>query len=279
MKRNGIILIIYLIIICLTGCLAESNKKKNDIESIVVTSPEVAEVIYELGSLDRIVGRASYCDTPNQMDKIEIVGDFSTIDIEKVLDISPDIVFTANMEQESQSEKLANYGIKVEVINSTSIESFYNNVNKIAAIIGKEDKGNEIISNFQKELDSLTLPENSPKVYFEISPNLGTIGKPSFISDAITKAGGMNIFKSINKSFLIAKNEDILNFNPDIIIALSGLSKDEISKRKGWNNLSAIRNEQIYTAEDLNPNHLFRCVPNSIEAIKIMNQIFLNYDK
>ena len=108
---------------------------------------------------------------------------------------------------------------------------------------------------------------------------MGTVTNKSFIGDLIVKAGGINIFGDIKQDFLISKNEDIVQANPDIIIALSYLSKEEISQRRGWQDINAVKNNKIYTIEDIDIDTVMRTVPRSSQALIKFNTWFLNYDK
>ncbi len=279
MLKSRISLLIILVVgagLLLSSCINKDNKNP---KGIVVTSPEVAEIIADLGGLDLIIARTEYCDYPPEMQEIESIGDFSSINIERVIALKPRLIFTAAFEQEEFYDQLQAFGIEVVKIHSNSLASYYENVQLIADKLKLTDKATELITSFKHDEESLTLPSNHPKVYFEISPNLGTVTNSSFIGDIIIKAGGINIFGEINKDFLIAKNEDIVEANPDVIIALSYLSKEEISLRRGWQDINAVKQGRIYTVDDIDIDTIMRTVPRSTEALKKFNQWFLDYDK
>ena len=263
-----------LLLITLTGC---DKSQPKDSQGIVVTSPEVAETIAKLGGIDLIIGRTQYCDYPQEMHAIESVGDFSSLDIERVISLKPSIIFTAAFEQQDFFDKLKPFGIEVIKIHSNSINSYLENVQLLANKLELQDNAEQLINDFKTTISNITLPAKSPKVYFEISPNLGTITDNSFIGDLIVKAGGTNIFGQLNKDFLIAKNEEIVAANPDIIIALSYASKEEIIQRKGWQNMEAVKNARIYTIADVDLDTVMRTVPRSLDALKVFNQWFLEY--
>jgi iron complex transport system substrate-binding protein len=267
---------IALTLLMLTAC---NNSQTKQAKGIIVTSPEVAEIIAELGGLDQIIARTKYCDYPEEMLEKESIGDFSNIDIERVIQLKPKIIFTAAFEQQEFYDKMKPFGIELIKIHSNSLEAYYKNVRLIAEKIGKSNRADSLINSFQQSLDSLELPTNKPKVYFEISSNLGTVTDQSFIGELIKLAGGSNIFGDINQDFFIAKNEDIVHANPDVIIALSYVSKVEILARKGWQNMSALKNNRIYTVDDIDIDTVMRTIPRSSQALKLFNSWFLDYDK
>lgn len=273
-KLFFLIILVSLLLITLTGC---DKSQPKDSRGIVVTSPEVAETIAKLGGIDLIIGRTQYCDYPQEMHAIESVGDFSSLDIERVISLKPSIIFTAAFEQQDFFDKLKPFGIEVIKIHSNSINSYLENIQLLANKLELQDNAEQLINDFKTTISNITLPAKSPKVYFEISPNLGTITDNSFIGDLIVKAGGTNIFGQLNKDFLIAKNEEIVAANPDIIIALSYASKEEIIQRKGWQSMEAVKNARIYTIADVDLDTVMRTVPRSLDALKVFNQWFLEY--
>ena len=258
------------------GC---TNKNKQESQGIIVTSPEVAEIIAELGGIDLIVGRTKYCDYPQAMEAIESIGDFSSINIESVIALKPQIIFTAAFEQQEFYDKLQPFGIEVIKIHSSSLDSYYENVELIADKIGFPENAQALINDFKQVVDSLEIPLHKPKVYFEISSNLGTVTNKSFIGEMIVKSGGINIFGDVKQDFFIAKNEDVVQANPDVIIALSYVSKQEILQRKGWQKISAVQKNNIYTVADINIDTVMRTIPRSTQAMQKFNQWFLEHDK
>lgn len=278
MPRSRILL--GLLVICLVlliiGCV---NSDERIPQGIIVTSPEVAEIITELGGIDLIIGRTQYCDYPEAILEIESIGDFSSIDLERVIELKPKMIFTAAMEQQEFYDKMKPFSIEVVKVHSNSIDAFYQTIDTIARKLGLEEKSADLIDSFKAKVSDLELPDDSPKVYFEISPNLGTITDNSFIGDLIVKAGGTNIFGDIKQDFFIAKNEDIVHANPDVIIALSYVTKEEIAQRRGWQNISAVQKGNVYTVSDIDIDTVMRTIPRSSQALTKFNQWFLAYDK
>lgn len=277
-KRIRIVLLIIFVLLVLfsIGCIDSEKKQTN---GVIVTSPEVAEIIVALGGLDIIIARTEYCDYPQAMQEIESIGDFSSIDIERVIELKPKIIFTAAFEQQEFYDKMQAFNIEVVKVHSNSIEAYYQSIDMIAQKLDLTENLADLIASFKDKASTLELPAKSPKVYFEISPNLGTVTDNSFIGDLIVKAGGINIFGDIKQDFFIAKNEEIVHTNPDVIIALSYLTKEEIAQRRGWQDVSAVKLGNIYTVDDIDIDTVMRTIPRSSDALVKFNQWFLDYDK
>jgi len=46
------------------------------------------------------------------------------------------------------------------------------------------------------------------------------------------------------------------------------MTKEMVKSRKGWQNINAVKNNRIYTTEEVNPDFILRAIPRSIEGIK-----------
>jgi iron complex transport system substrate-binding protein len=64
-------------------------------ERIVSTAPSNTEILFALGLGDRVIGVTEYCDYPPEATEKEKIGGFSTVNIEKITSLNPDIIFAA----------------------------------------------------------------------------------------------------------------------------------------------------------------------------------------
>ena len=116
--------------------------------------------------------------------------------------------------------------------------------NQLQKITSSNKKSTE---NFATEKTSSEIT-NQKKVYYEVwnSPYM-SCGSTSFINDIIEKAGGKNIFASLQDAYPIVSEESIIAENPDIILIpqSSGISVDSIKSRNGWSRLTAVQKNQM----------------------------------
>jgi len=91
-------------------------------QRIISTAPSNTEVLFALGLGDRVVGVTEYCNYPPEAMEKEKIGGFSTVSIEKVVALNPDIVFASDKTGEENIEKLENFGIAVVVLHPKDIE-------------------------------------------------------------------------------------------------------------------------------------------------------------
>ena len=257
----------------------EINVPKN-IERIVSTAPSNTEVLVELGLSDKIVAIDKYSSDVNGIkENIEKL-DFSTPDAEKIIKLNPDIIIASSHNKTETGQdpfkSIEEAGIPVVYIpSSNSIDGIYNDIKFISSIFSKDEKGNEIVSNMQKEIDSIKNVakniKNKKKVYFEIgsSPNLFSFGEGTFLNEMIEIIGAENILKD-KKQWVSPTEESIIKLNPDVILTNEGYienATNNIKKRNGWENISAIKNNSVYM---IDMNSSSRPSQNIIKALKEM---------
>ena len=81
---------------------------------IVSLSPHITELVFAAGAGDRLVGVVRYSDYPEAAKSIPNVGDSSSLDLERIIALKPDLVITwRNGNTASDIEKLEKLGLTV----------------------------------------------------------------------------------------------------------------------------------------------------------------------
>jgi iron complex transport system substrate-binding protein len=187
--------------------------------SIVVLSPAACDIFEEIGASSLIVGYTDYAKKPNS--KAVNVGAFGTFNIERIIALKPDLVIMPKFTYERYGiNSLAALGIKVFVFEPQTIEDILKDVNEFGLITGKIDQAKNQIRNFKRELDKLHHIKRKPSFAFLVwlSPII-VAGNDTFISNAISVAGGQNIIKKegwpeVTSEYLIEKKPTFLIVNP-----------------------------------------------------------------
>lgn len=275
MKR--IINITILVALFATPLVAKQKTKLR----VVSLSPCLTELIYYLGEGDKLVGRSSACDYPKEAEKIESVGGFGKPSLEKLLTLKPDVVVASSLADPAIKSAIEQFGIKFHLLPGKSFQDYYKTVKTLGNILNCPEKAKKEISRIKQELAKFAKMNKNrhlgvPTVYMEIwdRPYM-TIGNKSFISAIIKYAGGKNIAESQNDDYFNCSVEWILTSNPSIIIApaMKTGREADIKKRKGWQNIDAVKNNKIYV--DLNDDLIYRLGPRIIDGIKLLRSIIL----
>lgn len=287
-KQVGIIWTLFILIF--TGCSNAGHTikdregkdivKPEKVEKIISTAPSNTEILVELGLQDKIIAVDTFSDGIEGIKKNIPKIDFSNPDVEKLISLKPDLIVASEVNKvesaTSPLDGLAESGIRVSYIpTSNSIDAIYKDVEFLASITSKEKEGEEIVKNMKNEIEKIraigSKIENKKKVYFEIDsePSLYSFGSETFLNEMIEIIGAENVLKD-EKSWVSPTDESIIKKNPDVILTNASFKEnvvDSIKSRTGWNNVTAIKNGDVYMI-DINSSS--RPTPNIVKALKEM---------
>ena len=150
-------------------------------------------------------------------------------------------------------------------------------ITELGIITKTEKNAEKLISELKEDIDELKnyQPKNPKKVFVEIyNDPIMSVSAESYIGSLVELAGGINIFPVLERDYSRVKNESIILANPDVIITTyPGIDKYTIKNRKGWEHINAVKNNEIYTIEDVNPDLIVRATPRNIEGVKLLRSV------
>ncbi len=221
---------------------------------VVSLKPNITELLFELGLGDRLVGVTTFCDYPEEAKGIEKVGDYSHVDIEKVLKIHPEIVINS---KENSIEReiifLEKRGIKVKFLNFDRLNQFFDSIGDLSKEFDREEEGKKILSRIKSELEELRaidLPSEKVILVVGVQP-LVVVGGNNFLNDLLAY---LNISNAAGGSRVRYPNwgvEQLILSQPTVIIDLSmGTEKKGEAMRLKWyrqfQSIPAVKNNRIY---------------------------------
>lgn len=219
---------------------------------------ETTEALYLMGEQDRIVGISGYTVRPPHARKEKPkISAFTSAKIDKILDLKPDLILGFSDMQADIAAELVRAGVEVHIFNQRSIEEILKMLLTLGALIGKADKAEQLICQFQSHIDAISQQAKDlsyrPRVYFEewYDPLICGI---RWVSELIEIAGGDDIFsekskQSLGKNRIIANPSEVLEKNPDIIIGSwcgRKFKAEKVMSRPGWQEVKAVKNNQLF---------------------------------
>ena len=275
-------LIMTLSIFVLSGCSSQTDRMVTDregtevniptkIEKIISTAPSNTEVLI---AIDKYSTDIEGINT--ELPQI----DFSNPDAETIIGLEPDIVIASGHNKtgsvEDPFKAISEAGIPVVYIpSSDSIDGIYKDIEFIADVVNERSKGKEIVDDMKAQVEEIkaigdTITDKK-SVYFEISPApyLSSFGKSTFLNEMIEIIGAKNIFEN-EEGWISPTAEAIIDANPDVIITNAGYMEnptEEIKSRDAWENINAIKNNEVYLVDQ---NASSRPSQNVIKALEQM---------
>ncbi len=237
-------------------------------QSFVSAMPSNTEVLFALGLDDKVLGVTNFCDYPPEAGEKDTIGDSYNIDIEKIVELNPDLVLTGEG-QEDLSDRLRDMDIPTVVINPGNFEEIKQSILFIGRISGNEESAQNIAEEMQHRAEAVIssaedIPaEERPDVLVLVDPeSLYVAGKGTFIDELITMAGGVNI--AAESGYFTMSEEKILEENPEVIINTFPM-REEVLERSSWEVITAVENEDVY---DIDGNLVSRPGPRVVEGLE-----------
>ena len=277
-------LIMTLSIFVLSGCSSQTDRMVTDregtevniptkIEKIISTAPSNTEVLMALGLGDKLVAIDKYSTDIEGINTELPQIDFLNPDAETIIGLEPDIVIASGHNKtgsvEDPFKAISEAGIPVVYIpSSDSIDGIYKDIEFIADVVNERSKGKAQVEEIKDIGDTIT---DKKSVYFEISPApyLSSFGKSTFLNEMIEIIGAKNIFEN-EEGWISPTAEAIIDANPDVIITNAGYMEnptEEIKSRDAWENINAIKNNEVYLVDQ---NASSRPSQNVIKALEQM---------
>ncbi len=241
-------------------------------ERIVSTAPSNTEILFALGLGDRVVGVTEYCDYPEEAKEKEKIGGFSTVDVERIMALNPDLVLVSEKTGDENIEKLEELGMPVAVLQPKNVDGILDDIRLVGKITGTEDRANELEAEMKGRIDAVrqkTQDLEKPGVFYVVWHDpLMSAGSGTFISDIITIAGGVNIAQDM-EGYKTISLEAVVDRDPDVIIASTGPSQhstyDSIIEEERLQAVSAVKNGRAYK---IDKNIVSRAGPRIVEGLE-----------
>ena len=244
----------------------------NTVTRFISLAPSLTEIVYAIGAGEGLVGRTSYCTYPAEAQKVEAVGDTLKPSIERIIALRPQIVFVSTASQlEAFTSQLEAHHIAVYVTDSHDLEGVFHSIQRIADVLGKRPKADELLKQLRARVSSVAERVKSQppvRVFYQVSDEpLYTIGRDAFITDLIKRAGGVSVTADVPGAWPKYSAESALAANPEAIILPTGGSMGDANSTvaSALERSPAVANGRVYK---INDDHLSRPGPRSVDGLE-----------
>lgn len=287
MRRKLAPLVVFFGACLLSGCsptpVATTLAKATTFESYVSLAPSNTEIIYAIGAQDHLMAVSNQCDYPKSATEKPKVGTFTSVDLEKLSTIKPAGLFLVDGQEtlSAMVEKHPELHCSPVVLHNRTLDDIAKNIETIGERTGHAAEGKREAAAFTKTVSELrTRPLNGArkrKVFLCIWPDpLITVGKDSYLNDAVTACGGTNIAENINQAYPQFSTEQLVVTQPDVIILPHEARSQDFHKKAPWNALKAVKDGRVYFLPPRDEDRLSRPTPRLAEGLtwlaKVINR-------
>lgn len=276
---------------CISGyCLEHSLRKVTDQvgreilvplvpSRLVALSPSITEIVFAVGASDRLVGVTTFSDYPPEAKSIFKVGSYVSLDIERIVSLSPDLVIAVkDGNPKAAVERIESFGIPVFVTNPVDLESVIESVRLLGDILGCSKKAGQIVQDMRHGIEEIKNKvsniKHRPRIFFQvgISPIISA-GRNTFIDELIELAGGINVVGDM-EGYPRFSAEEVIALSPDFILVatmdVGGGFKNARSFWKRFPMIPAAANNRVF----LVPSDLVnRPSPRLVSGLRVIAEI------
>ena len=207
-------------------------------------------------------------------------GDLSTVNMEEVLKLNPDVVIVTHYFPSNLIKKMEDAGLAVVAISLYTADfeqaskanpklldpdkaytvGLKQGVTLLGEILGKQAKAKEL-NDFIAEKRALVgnrvsdIPETKRTRCYIANPNLYTYGSGKYPGVIMNRAGGVNVAREID-GYKQVDMEQILVWNPEVIFVQDRYANvaQQIQKDSAWKGINAVKDHRVYlTPEYVKP--------------------------
>lgn len=184
---------------------------------------------------------------------------FDAIDPEVILALKPDVVI--DMTKDANLEQLqTRLQIPIVAISKDNLNAIGESFRMVGNLVGNSQGGNKLgdywdglITRVTNAVAAIPPAERQVKVYYANSSLLSTVGTGTIMSSVMTMAGGIDyatanqnsVTQTTSESIALSL-EQVLLWNPDVIITKTASERDSLVSNADWANVNALKKGRVF---------------------------------
>ena len=239
---------------------------------IITLAPNLAELVFAAGAGGSLKAVVEYSNFPEQVAQIPRVGDAFRIDLERIIELSPDLVIAwKSGNPQTALQKLQQLGFSVWQIEITRPEEIADIVENISDAAGTQEIGQAVARQLRNKLADLK-KQNADKIpvsfFYQIAPRpLYTVNSQHIISRSLAICGGNNVFSDLSALAPQISRESVIIANPQAMIApKTSDDPPALLVWQDWPQLQAVQNNtMLYLPAD----EISQATPRLLDSIDL----------
>lgn len=229
---------------------------QRDVKMIVSLLPSNSEMVCLL-DCERLKGGTRYDRYPGQLaqrvkeKKVEVVGGGFDPNLEKIVEIGPDLILVNGPSQQRVALPLKRMGFPVFSLYPRDMDGIRRDFLLLGEILDREEKARMILAGVETRLEEFRrkMRHNAKRrVYLQTWPDpMITVGKDSMSQWILDLAGGINIFGDMPFDSGKISLEWIIQRNPEALIFVDSQREfaERIRKLPGWMEIDGVKKNRL----------------------------------
>lgn len=216
-------------------------------DRIVALDSAAVEILFALGEGNRIVGTHDFVQYPKETEAIPRVGSAFSINLEQIMALEPDLVYTFFSAPVNDFNELGVRVLFQEV--PVSLFGVAERIITWGSIIGQKEAAlalaQEFIATIDETEDLLLGLGQAPRIFHDEAPGLWTTGAGSLANEVYSLLKAKNIFDDVD-GYVQVTAEEIVARDPEVIISVHEEGIEIFKTDPAFSALDAVLNDRIY---------------------------------
>ena len=239
---------------------------------VIALSPHSVEMLYAIGAGESILATTDHADFPAAALDIPRIGGYHGIQIERVIEINPDLVVVWGSGNKAEDvERLKELGFNVYNSDPKTLEEVADKLKELGELTGHQEAANKVADDYLAQLAQLrksNWAKPEVKVFYQLwSTPLMTVAKNSWIQQIISVCHGDNVYLDAASDYPQVSLESVLLKMPEVILQSRDKGNVLGVDWSQWQEIPAVKNEHIY---QLHADLLHRAAPRAILGIEML---------
>ena len=240
---------------------------------IVSISPTATEILFAIGAGKQVIAVDDQSNFPTTAPKTKLSG-FQP-NVEAIVAYKPDLVVMSQSDKVTDALRALKVPILVQTAAST-LDDTYMQMAQLGTLTGNSGGASFAAARMKKQIrDAIaSTPKVSLTYYHELDPTFFTVTSKTFVGSVYALFGLKNIADAApgaDSGYPQLSNEFIVKANPALIfladVKCCAQSAAELSKRAGWDKLSAVRRKGVIALDDDVASRWGPRVPEQVKAV------------
>jgi iron complex transport system substrate-binding protein len=239
---------------------------------IVSLAPSTTEAVYALGAGAQLVGRSRFCDHPEKVRALPVVGGFVDPNLEAIVALRPSLVVGARGPAGRHIvDQLEARGVATYFPPTESLEEIETMMRGLGDRTGHAADAERLTTSIRTRIAAIAHAldgRRKPRVLllFGVDP-ISAAGPKTFADELLGRAGGENVI-SEGAGYPTLGLERVLALDPDLIIDAAVMDEHATERlhpdTPGWSKVRAVREKRVIR---LSEDSIFRPGPRIAEGL------------
>lgn len=226
-------------------------------KAIISYSPGVTEILFAIGAGPQVIAADQFSDYPAEAKALKQRVKYTSPDPEATLALNPDLVILTRA-QRTSVERFRSAGLPVFYTpEPDSLEAIVENVRMWGRITGHAEQAERVAADMRTRIDAVKAKvapvTDGPRVYYELSDSLFSVGDRTFIGSMIALLKAKNVATGSATDFPQLTAEAVISRDPQVILLADASSANQsletLRKRPGWTSISAVKEGKVHAVD------------------------------